>query len=126
MARQSVPDELWMTVDPLLPPEPPEPNGGKLRVHGRAVLASLIYFLRDGIPWGCCRRLLRKRVSLSPLRAAGTHPRDYLVQCALKRALKVTIAESLFHRFALGSGETVTVVGAMVSVGTTSTPAALV
>ena len=66
------------------------------------------------------------RVSLPPLRAASTHPRNYLVQCALKRALKVTIAVSLFHRFAFGSGETVVVVEVMISVGATSTSAALV
>ncbi len=27
MVKLYVPDELWMIIDPLLPPEPPKPNG---------------------------------------------------------------------------------------------------
>jgi len=30
MAKQLVPDELWMIIEPLLPLEPPKPNGGPL------------------------------------------------------------------------------------------------
>ena len=29
MAKELVPDELWMVIDPLLLPEPPKPNGGR-------------------------------------------------------------------------------------------------
>jgi transposase len=51
MAKQLVPDELWMIVGPLLPPEPPKSNGGRLRVPDRAALASIIFILKIGIPW---------------------------------------------------------------------------
>jgi transposase len=47
-----VPDELWMFIDPLLPSEPPKPNGGRPRVPDRAALAGIIYVLKSGIPWG--------------------------------------------------------------------------
>jgi hypothetical protein len=49
MAKQLVPDELWMVIDPLLPPEP---NGGRPRVPNRTALAGVIYVLKSGIPWG--------------------------------------------------------------------------
>ena len=49
MAKQLVPDELWMVIDPLLPPEP---NGGRPRVPNRTALARIIYVLKSGIPWG--------------------------------------------------------------------------
>jgi transposase len=66
MTKELVPDELWMFIDPLLPPEPPKPNGGRPRVPDRAALAGTIYVLKSGIPWGmlgfgsgvtCWRRL---------------------------------------------------------------------
>lgn len=41
-----------MIVEPLLPPEPPKPNGGRPRVPDRAALAGIIYVLKSGIPWG--------------------------------------------------------------------------
>jgi transposase len=52
MLKQLVPDELWTIIDPLLPPEPPKPNGGRPRVPDRATFAGLIYVLKSGIPWG--------------------------------------------------------------------------
>ncbi len=52
MAKQSVPDELWTIIFPLLPPEPPKPEGGSPRVPDRAALAGIIYVLKSGIPWG--------------------------------------------------------------------------
>ena len=52
MVKQLVPDELWMIIEPLLPPEPPKPNGGRPRVPDRAALAGIIYVLKSGIPWG--------------------------------------------------------------------------
>jgi len=52
MAKDLVPNELWMIIDPLLPPEPPKPNGGRPRVPDRAALAGIIYVLKSGIPWG--------------------------------------------------------------------------
>src|ERR671916_840810 len=52
MTKELVPNELWMFIDPLLPPEPPKPNGGRPRVPDRAALAAIIYVLKSGIPWG--------------------------------------------------------------------------
>jgi transposase len=49
MAKELVPDELWMLTDSLLPPKP---NGGRPRVLDRAALAGIIYVLKSGIPWG--------------------------------------------------------------------------
>ena len=52
MVKQLVSDELWMIIDPLLPPEPPKLNGGRPWVPDRAALAGIIYVLKSGIPWG--------------------------------------------------------------------------
>src|SRR5215203_7022476 len=46
-----VSDELWALVAPLLPPEPPKPKGGRLRVSDRAALSGIIFVLKTGIPW---------------------------------------------------------------------------
>jgi transposase len=50
MTKELVPDELWMFIDPLLPPESPKPIGGRPRVPDRAALAGIIYVLKSGIP----------------------------------------------------------------------------
>ena len=46
-----VSDELWAVVEPLLPPEPPKPKGGRPRVPDRAALTGIVFVLRSGIPW---------------------------------------------------------------------------
>jgi transposase len=51
MAKALVPDGLWERIEPLLPPEPPKPNGGRPRISDRACLAGIIFVLRSGIPW---------------------------------------------------------------------------
>jgi transposase len=42
---------LWAVVEPLLPPEPPKPKGGRPRLSDRAVLNGIIYVLRTGTAW---------------------------------------------------------------------------
>jgi len=51
MAKPLLPDELWDIVDPLLPPAPPKPKGGRPRVPDRACLTGILFVLRSGIPW---------------------------------------------------------------------------
>ena len=51
MARELVTDELWEVIEPLLPPEPPKPEGGRPRVDDRAALSGIIFVLKSGIPW---------------------------------------------------------------------------
>jgi transposase len=41
-----VPDQLWNAIQPLLPPEPPKPKGGRPRVPDRAVLGGIVFMLR--------------------------------------------------------------------------------
>lgn len=51
MSKPLVRDDLWMIVEPLLPPEPPKPKGGRPRVPDRACLTGIIFVLKTGIPW---------------------------------------------------------------------------
>lgn len=46
-----VPDDLWAVVEPLLPPEPEKPKGGRPRASDRAALAGIILVLRTGMQW---------------------------------------------------------------------------
>jgi transposase len=51
MAFTLVPDRLWKEIQPLLPPEPPKPKGGRPRVPDRACLTGIVYVLWTGMPW---------------------------------------------------------------------------
>ena len=51
MANPLLSDDLWAVVEPLLPPEPPKPRGGRPRVPDRAALTGILFVLRTGIPW---------------------------------------------------------------------------
>ena len=51
MAKSLVPDALWEIVEPLVPPEPPKPKGGRPRVPDRACLTGILFVLRSGLPW---------------------------------------------------------------------------
>ena len=51
MGKSLVSDELWEATEPLLPPEPPKPKGGRPRVPNRAALAGIVFVLKSGIPW---------------------------------------------------------------------------
>ena len=94
MAKPLVTDELWEVVEPLLPPHPPRPKGGRKPVDDRACFAGILFVLKTGIGWedlpaemgcGCgmtCWRRLRDwhkagvfqklhEALLTKLRAAG-------------------------------------------------------
>jgi transposase len=51
MAKELVTDELWETIAPLLPPDPPKPQGGSPRTDDRAALTGIVFVLKSGIPW---------------------------------------------------------------------------
>ena len=51
MAAPLVSDALWAVIEPLIPPEPPKPKGGRPRLDDRAVLTGILFVLRTGIPW---------------------------------------------------------------------------
>ncbi len=50
MTTPLLPDERWTIVEPLRPPEPPNPTGGRPRVPDRAALTGIIVVLTSGIP----------------------------------------------------------------------------
>lgn len=51
MAFSLVPEELWNEIEPLLPPEPEKPQGGRPRVPDRACLTGIVFVLHSGMPW---------------------------------------------------------------------------
>ena len=51
MAKPLLTDELWVRIQPLLPPEPPKPKGGRPRVPDRAALTGILFILRTGTQW---------------------------------------------------------------------------
>lgn len=51
MSKPLVSDELWVVVEPLLPPEPAKPKGGRPRIPDRAALAGILFVLKSGIGW---------------------------------------------------------------------------
>ena len=51
MAKQLITDELWEVIEPLLPPDPPKPKGGRPRVPNRDVLGGILFVLSTGLPW---------------------------------------------------------------------------
>jgi transposase len=51
MAKEMLSDELWAVLEPLIPPPPPRPQGGRTRVPNRATLTGILFVLKSGIPW---------------------------------------------------------------------------
>lgn len=51
MAKPLVPDELRAIGEPLLPPHPPRPHGGRKPVDDRACFACILFVLKTGIAW---------------------------------------------------------------------------
>lgn len=57
-----VPDDLWAVVEPLRPPKPEKPKGGRPYVSDRAALSGIILVLRTGMQW---KHLPRSEVGCS-------------------------------------------------------------
>lgn len=51
MSKPLLSKELWAAVEPLLPPAPPKPKGGRPRLDNRAALTGILFVLHSGIPW---------------------------------------------------------------------------
>jgi len=51
MAKPLLPDELWEIIEPILPPPPPRPKGGRPPVEGRKALTGILFVLETGIAW---------------------------------------------------------------------------
>src|SRR5215207_7140385 len=51
MSKPLVSDERWSVIEPLLPPEPPKPKGGRPSIPPRATLTGILFVLRRGMPW---------------------------------------------------------------------------
>jgi transposase len=51
MAKSLIPDELWEVIEPLLPPQPPKPKGGRPRIPDRAALTGIVFVLKTGLQW---------------------------------------------------------------------------
>ena len=49
--KELVSDELWAIVEPLIPPLPPRPKGGRPPKSNRDVLRGILFVLKSGIPW---------------------------------------------------------------------------
>ncbi|GIV97890.1 MAG: transposase [Herpetosiphonaceae bacterium] len=46
-----VTDDLWAQIEPVLPPAPKRPKGGRPRIDDRAVLTGVLFVLGTGIAW---------------------------------------------------------------------------
>lgn len=51
IAKSLLRDELWALIEPLLPPVPARPKGGRPRVPDRAALSGILLVLRTPISW---------------------------------------------------------------------------
>lgn len=53
-----VPDQLWEQIEPLLPPEPPKPKGGRPMMDNQKAMNAIFYVLRTGCQWKALPRSL--------------------------------------------------------------------
>src|SRR6185437_8635298 len=107
--------ELWELIEPLLPPHPPQPKGGRPFLDDRKVLTGIIFILKTGIPWedlpqemGCgCGMTCWNR--LRDWQAAGDWGRIHQVLLAhLRGADKIDFSRFVVdtgHVRAVGGGE---------------------
>lgn len=105
MAKPLLPDKLWELIQPLIPPHPPQPKGGRPWLDDHKALTGIIFVLKTGIPWedlpqemGCgCGMTCWNR--LRDWQAAGIWDQIHQVLLAhLRHADKID-----FHRFVVDS-----------------------
>jgi putative transposase len=53
-----VSDELWASINPLIPATPSHPKGGRPRMDDRKAFEAIIYVLRTGLQWNALPREL--------------------------------------------------------------------
>jgi len=53
-----IPDPLWERIEPLLPPEPAHPKGGRPWTPARQVMDGIFFVLRTGCQWKALPRSL--------------------------------------------------------------------
>jgi len=53
-----IPDALWERIQPLLPPEPAHPEGGRPWTSARRCMDGIFYVLRTGCQWKALPRSL--------------------------------------------------------------------
>ena len=51
MAKPLLPEKPWDLIQPLIPPHPPGPKGGRPPLDDRKVLTGIIFILKTGLPW---------------------------------------------------------------------------
>lgn len=63
-------DELWETVEPMLPAREPSPKGGRPRVDDRICFNAIVFVLFTGIAWrhlpsemGCSAATAHRRLA---------------------------------------------------------------
>lgn len=81
MNEPLVSDDQWNAIEPLLPPKPAKPRGGRPRVPDRAMLSRIVFFLRPGCPWS----LLPKELGRGSDPTCWWRPRDEQGSDAWKR-----------------------------------------
>ena len=114
MAKPLVSDELWAKVEPLLPPHPAHPKGGRPPVCDRACLCGILFVLKTGIGWEdlpqemgcgcgmtCWRRLRDWNAAGVWQRLHETLPAD--LRAAGQLELAATVADASYLRAFLGA-----------------------
>lgn len=51
-----IPDTVWEQIEPLLPPELPNPRGGRPRMDNRRAMEAILYVFRTGCKWSALPR----------------------------------------------------------------------
>lgn len=101
MARLLIPDDVWQLIEPLLPPHPPRPKGGRPLIADRDVLTGILFMLKTNIAWedlpiemgcGCGMTCLRR---LRDWQRLGVWPRiQRILQAHLPDARRINWARA--------------------------------